>query len=211
MKIIESLNNIWFKQENDDILNLSGTTNIYGNINILGNLKVVNDFGYTNSILFNNYTGNTKNIFNKYTGDTKQIFNTTLRLNKLSNSYNFNNDIKLGINIENPISYIDIFATGDTKGFRLVDGNQTNGNVFTSDNKGIGSWKPIVNSFRTDMSSDGTLLNHKLNKIPSIITFYGKDRSLNFVWSYNKSGLDQYNQIFIYSNVELSDVIVNII
>jgi hypothetical protein len=211
MKNIETLNNTWFKQENNDTLNLSGTTNIYGNINVLGKLNVENDFGYVKSVLFNRYTGNTSNIFNTYTGNTQSILNKVLILDTNNNSFNINNYIKLGINNNSPQALVDIFTTGKTTGFRLVDGSQSNGRVFTTDNNGFGTWKPIVNSFRTDLNSNGTLLNHNLNKIPSIVTFYGNDKSLNFQWSYNKSGLNHYNQIFIYSNLELKDVIVNII
>jgi hypothetical protein len=211
MKLIENLNNIWYKQDNDDVLNLSGTTNVYGNINILGNLKVNNDFGHTKSVIFNNYTGNTLNLFTKYTGDTQNILNKTLILKTNINSYVIHNDIKLGINNDNPEALLDIFTTGKTTGFRLVDGNQSNGRILTTNDKGFGSWKPIVNSFRSDLSLNGTLLNHNLNKLPSIVTFYGNDRSLNFEWSYNKSGLNQYNQIFIYSNINIKDVIINII
>jgi len=211
MKIVESLNNTWFKQENNDILNLSGTTNIYGNINILGKLDVSNDFGYVKTILFNNYTGNTKNIFNKYTKNTEQILNTTLRLSEDSKSFNINNSIKLGINNKSPQALLDIFTTGKTTGFRLVDGSQNNGYVLTTDNKGFGTWKSIVHTLRTDLSKNGTLLNHDLDIIPSIVTFYGEDRSLNFDWSYNHSGLNQYKQIFIYSTFDLKDITVNII
>lgn len=193
MKNIENLNKTWYKQEKKDILNLSGTTNIYGKLNIFDN-----NFGYIKSILFNTYTGSTNNVLNN-----------AIKLNINSNSYNIAN--RLGINNNNPQAYLDIFTTGRTTGFKLVDGSQSEGNVLTTDNKGFGTWKPIVNSIRTDLNSNGTLLNHNLNKIPSFVSFYGKDRSLNFDWSYNKSGLNQYKQIFIYSNLELKDVIVNII
>ena len=215
MKIIENLNNTWFKQENNDVLNLSGTTNIYGKLNIVNN-----NFNYIESALFNNYTGNTLQNFNKYnnntlqiftnyTGNTQNVLNNAILLNNVNNSYNIFN--KLGINNNNPEAYLDIITTGKTNGFRLVDGNQSNNKVLTTDNKGFGTWKPIVKSIRTDLSSKGTLLNHDLGIIPSIVTFYGDDKSINLDWSYNHSGLNQYNQIFIYSNVDIKDVVVNII
>lgn len=49
-------------------------------------------------------------------------------------------DPKIGFGIKNPLARLDILATGATSGFRLVDGNQSIGNVLTSDANGYATW-----------------------------------------------------------------------
>jgi len=219
----ENLNNIWFQQKESDILDLSGNTNIKGGINISGKLKLKIDNNKTIDNLWFNYienkfinlSGETINSNKEYLINNKSFLNINKNKSLIIGNNNFKNIIinnNIGLGIENPIAIIDIFATGNTNGFRLIDGNQQNDYILTTDNNGIGKWKPKFKSFNIKYLSNGkNKFRHNLNMIPSNISFYGNNQSQYLKWSYDDSGLDQYNEINIYTNEELINIIINII
>lgn len=60
----------------------------------------------------------------------------------------------MGVGVENPATKVDIKADSEYKGFKLVDGNQGNNKVLTSDAEGKATWKIIKQpTFKVNLGS----------------------------------------------------------
>ena len=88
----------------------------------------------------NNFTNTTTQSFAVNFGATDHSF--FFRQNCCAYFYG-NDNTNLGLNTITPTARLDIVATGATCGFRMVDGNQANNYILTSDASGYATWKSI--------------------------------------------------------------------
>lgn len=89
----------------------------------------------------------------------------------LSDDLIVDNTGRMGINTTTPTAKLDVVGT-----MRIVDGSQGNAKVLTSDNIGVGTWKPVTYTSKIDGVVPASLATIK--KVNNAFTYVGANITL---------------------------------
>lgn len=123
-----------------------GTSALNGNLTGINNTALGNSAGTINTVGSNNtLLGTISNVrYNNLTNATALGYNSKISISNAVSIGDTSLSTKVGIGTTIPTATMDIRGT-----FRLVDGNQVNGKILTTDGSGNGTWQVNAGSTLT--------------------------------------------------------------